>query len=156
MLLQTPLKGVDGKIYALAQGAIIVGGYSVTGAAARTQKNTTTVASIPGGAIVEREVPFSFNSQEELTLNMQIADFSTTQQVVERLNKSMGGDYASAPDISTVRIKVPSAYQGNLVPLLATVENLEVTPESRKKQVPSSSGGMSVLPEWPWHTAIFR
>ena len=145
VLLQTPLKGVDGKIYALAQGAIIVGGYSATGAAARTQKNSTTVASIPGGAIVEREVPFSFNSQEELTLNMQIADFSTTQQVVERLNKSMGGQYASAPDISTVRIKVPSAYQGNLVPLLATVENLEVTPESRAKVVVDEKTGTIVI-----------
>lgn len=90
VLLQTPLKGVDGKIYALAQGAIIVGGYSATGAAARTQKNSTTVASIPGGAIVEREVPFSFNSQEELTLNMQIADFSTTQQVVEPAEQEHG------------------------------------------------------------------
>ena len=54
VLLQTPLKGVDGKIYALAQGAIIVGGYSATGAAARTQKNSTTVASIPGGAKIGR------------------------------------------------------------------------------------------------------
>lgn len=90
VLLQTPLKGMDGKIYALAQGAIIVGGYSATGAAARTQKNSTTVASIPGGAIVEREVPFSFNSQEELTLNMQIADFSTTQQVVEPAEQEHG------------------------------------------------------------------
>ena len=94
---------------------------------------------------MEREVPFSFNSQEELTLNMQIADFSTSQQVVERRNKSMGGDYASAPDISTVRIKVPSAYQGNLVPLLATVENLEVTPESRAKVVVDEKTGTIVI-----------
>ena len=94
---------------------------------------------------MEREVPFSFNSQQELTLNMQIADFSTTQQVVERLNKSMGGQYASAPDISTIRIRVPSAYQGNLVPLLATVENLEVTPENRAKVVVDEKTGTIVI-----------
>lgn len=145
VLLQTPLKGIDGKVYALAQGAIILGGFSVQGAAARTQKNVTTVASIPGGAIVEREVPFSFNTQSELTLHMQVADFSTTQQVVERLNQSLGGNYASAPDISTVKIQVPGPYQGNLVPLLASVENLEVTPESRAKVVVDEKTGTIVI-----------
>lgn len=145
VLLQTPLKGIDGKVYALAQGALILGGFSVQGAAARTQKNVTTVASIPGGAIVEREVPFSFNTQSELTLHMQVADFSTTQQVVERLNQSLGGNFASAPDISTVKIQVPGPYQGNLVPLLASVENLEVTPESRAKVVVDEKTGTIVI-----------
>ena len=145
VLLQTPLKGIDGKVYALAQGALILGGYTADGAAARTQKNTTTVGSIPGGATVEREVPFSFNTQSELTLHMQIADFSTTQQVVERLNQSLGGNYASAPDISTITIQVPGPYQGNLVPLLASVENLEVTPETRAKVVVDEKTGTIVI-----------
>ena len=145
VLLQTPLKGIDGKVYALAQGALILGGYTADGAAARTQKNTTTVGSIPGGATVEREVPFSFNTQSELTLHMQIADFSTTQQVVERLNQSLGGNYASAPDISTITIQVPGPYQGNLVPLLASVENLEVTPETRARVVVDEKTGTIVI-----------
>ena len=145
VLLQTPLKGIDGKVYALAQGALILGGYTADGAAARTQKNTTTVGSIPGGATVEREVPCSFNTQSELTLHMQIADFSTTQLVVERLNQSLGGNYASAPDISTITIQVPGPYQGNLVPLLASVENLEVTPETRAKVVVDEKTGTIVI-----------
>lgn len=145
VLLQTPLRGVDGKVYALAQGAIILGGFSVQGAASRTQKNVTTVGSIPGGATVEREVPFAFNNQSELTINMSIADFSTTQQVVERLNQSLGGNYASAPNISTVNLKIPPSYQGNIVPLMASVENLEVTPESAAKVVVDEKTGTIVI-----------
>ena len=77
VLLQTALKGVDGKTYCLAQGALTVGGFSVSGAAASTQKNVNTVGLIPGGGIVERAIPFEFNQQDKLTLNMRVGDFST-------------------------------------------------------------------------------
>lgn len=145
VLLQTPLKGVDGKVYALAQGSVALGGYSVDGAAGRAQKNITTVATIPNGAIIERPVPFDFNQQTRLTLNMSTRDFSTTQQVVERLNAVLGGQYARANDPSTVTIDVPPAYQGNLVPLVASVENLEVTPESVAKVVVDERTGTVVV-----------
>ncbi len=145
VLLQTTLKGIDGKVYAIAQGPLIVGGYSFGGEAANVQSNTTTVASIPGGATVEREVPFQFNSQQDLKLHLQIADFSTTQQVVETLNNSMGGNYASASDIRTVDIKIPPAYEGNLVPLLASIENLEVSPQSSAKVVVDEKTGTIVI-----------
>lgn len=145
VLLQTPLKGVDGKVYAIGQGALALGGYSVDGTASRTQKNITTVASIPGGAIIERGVPFDFNQQNQLTLHMSTNDFSTTMQVVERLNASLGGQFAKADDPSTVRIEVPRAYQNNLVPLIASVENLEITPESVAKVVVDERTGTVVL-----------
>lgn len=145
VLLQTPLKGIDGKVYALSQGPVALGGYSVDGAAARTQKNITTVATIPGGANVERGVPFDFNSQSALTLNMSNRDFSTTMQVVERLNATMGGKYARAADAGTVSIDIPPAYQGNLVPLIASVENLEVDPQSAAKVVVDERTGTVVL-----------
>jgi flagellar P-ring protein precursor FlgI len=76
---------------------------------------------------------------------MHTADFSTTQQVVERLNQSLGGGYASAPDVSTVNIQIPPAFQGNLVPLLASVENLDITPESRAKVVVDEKTGTIVI-----------
>ena len=145
VLLQTPLKGIDGQVYVLAQGPLVLGGFSTEGAAGRTQKNVTTVGTIPAGGIVEREVPFAFNTQDELTLHMHLSDFSTTQQVVERLNQSLGGNFANAPDISTVRIQVPPAFRGNLVPLLASVENLEITPESRAKVVVDEKTGTIVI-----------
>lgn len=145
VLLQTPLRGVDGKVYALAQGPLALGGYSVEGAGASTQKNVTTVGTVPGGAIIERGVPFEFNDQNRLTLHMSTNDFSTTMQVVERLNAALGGRYAKALDPSTVTIDVPQDYRGNLVPLIASVENLEVTPQSVAKVVVDERTGTVVV-----------
>ncbi len=145
VLLQTALKGIDGKVYAIGQGAIIVGGFSVGGAGADITKNVATVASIPSGATVEREIPFQFNDQNYLNLHMNIADFSTTQQVVEKLNATMGGNYASAQDIRTVYISIPEAYRGNLIPLLASIENLEIAPETVAKVVVDEKTGTIVI-----------
>ncbi len=145
VLLQTPLKGLDGKVYALAQGSIVLGGFAVEGEAARVQKNVTTVGSIPGGATIERAIPFDFNSQDTLTLNMSHPDFSTTMQVVERLNAALGGKYANALDPGAIQINIPQQYVGNLVPLIASVENLEITPESVAKVVIDERTGTIVM-----------
>lgn len=145
VLLQTPLKGVDGKIYALGQGALAVGGFSVTGEAARAQKNVTTVGMIPGGAIIERAVPFEFNSQDKLTLAMHAADFSTTNQVVEKLNQALGGTFARAVDISTVELKIPNDFRGNMVPLMASLENMEITPDGAARIIVDERTGTVVL-----------
>lgn len=145
VLLQTPLKGVDGKVYALAQGSLALGGYSVDGAAGRAQKNITTVGTIPDGGIIERPVPFDFNQQSRLTLHMSSSDFSTTQQVVDRLNAVLGGNFARADNPATISIEVPREYQGNLVPLVASVENLEVTPESAARVVVDERTGTVVV-----------
>lgn len=145
VLLQTALKGVDGKTYCLAQGALTVGGYSVNGEAASTSKNIATVGLIPGGGIVEREIPFQFNQQDHLTLNLRNGDFTTAQQVAERLNSAMGGNYARATDSMTISVNVPSQYRNNLVPLMASVENLEVTPDTAAKVVVDEKTGTVVL-----------
>ena len=145
VLLQTPLKGIDGKVYALAQGPLAIGGYSVEGTATSVQKNVATTAYIPGGATIERAVPFDFNQQSTLTLNMSSRDFSTTMQVVERLNAAMGGKFATASDAGSISIQVPPAYRGNLVPLIASVENLEVMPQGVAKVVVDERTGTVVL-----------
>lgn len=145
VLLLTPLKGVDGKVYALAQGALALGGFSVEGAAASAQKNTTTVARIPNGSVVERGVPFEFNRQDDLLLHMNIADFSTTQQVVEKLNNTLAGEYARAMDVTTIELKVPPQYRNNLVPFMASVENLEVSPDTRARIVVDEKTGTVVM-----------
>ena len=145
VLLQTALKGVDGQIYCLAQGALTVGGYSVNGAAASTAKNVSTVGLIPGGGIVERAIPFEFNQQNKLTLNLRSADFSTAQQIAERLNQVMGGPFAKAVDAMSVAVDVPPQHRNNLVPLMASVENLEVTPDTPAKVVVDEKSGTVVL-----------
>ncbi len=145
VLLQTSLKGVDGKTYMLAQGSLTVGGFSAGGAAANTQKNITTVGVIPGGGIVERGIPFEFNDQDSLTLNMRTADFSTSQNIAEKLNAAMGGPFSKATDASTVEIAIPPQYKNNMVPLMASLENIEITPDAPAKVVVDEKTGTVVL-----------
>ncbi len=109
VLLITPLKGLDGKVYAVAQGALTIGGFSVGGEAATAQKNIPTVGRIPNGAVIERAVSFAFNNQDTMTINLTVRDFSTTMGVVNRINSALGGDYANARDISTVEMRIPNS-----------------------------------------------
>ncbi|MDL2316008.1 flagellar basal body P-ring protein FlgI [Desulfovibrio sp. OttesenSCG-928-A18] len=145
VLIQAPLKGLDGRVYAIAQGSLTVGGYSVTGNQAQAQKNIATVGQVPGGAIVERAVPFEFNDQSSLTLNMNAPDFSTTNQVVERINKALGGNFARSVDIATVVMEIPADFRGNIVPLMASLENIEITPDTAAKVVVDEKTGTIIL-----------
>lgn len=145
VLLLTPLKGVDGQIYALAQGPLTIGGFSASGEAATAQKNIATVGRIPNGAVVERGVPFKFNSQESMTLSLNNGDFSTVMQVVNRINSSLGGGYAKAQDASTIELSVPDRFRGNMVPLMASLENLDVSPDARAKVVVDEKTGTVVV-----------
>jgi len=145
VLLITPLKGLDGQVYAVAQGALTIGGFTVGGEAADAQKNIPTVGIIPNGAVVERGVPFKFNNQQHMTLNLDIRDFSTTMQVVNKINSSMGGKYATAKDISTVELRLPDQFRGNMVPLMASLENLDIAPGGKAKVVVDEKTGTVVL-----------
>lgn len=145
VLLLTPLKGIDGNVYALAQGALTVGGFSTTGAAASVSQNVVTVARIPNGATIERSVAFTFNKQRKITINLDMSDFGTTMQVVKRINTAIGGSYASAVDAATVDLAIPEDFRGNMVPLMASLENLEISPDGKAKVVVDEKTGTIVL-----------
>ncbi|NDV17839.1 flagellar basal body P-ring protein FlgI [Pseudodesulfovibrio sp. JC047] len=145
ILLLTPLKGLDGQVYAVGQGALTIGGFSVAGEAAGAQKNIPTVGRIPNGAVIERGVPFRFNNQTSMTLNLTVRDFGTTMQVVNKINASMGGGYASATDISTVELALPDKFRGNMVPLMASLENLDISPDGKARVVVDEKTGTVVL-----------
>jgi len=145
VLLVTPLKGLDGRVYAVAQGAMTIGGFTLAGEAASAQKNIPTVGLIPNGGVVERGVPFKFNNQDHLTVNLSVRDFGTTMQVVNKINASMGGNFASAKDISTVELKLPDQFKGNMVPLMASIENLTITPDGKARVVVDEKTGTVVL-----------
>ncbi|MFU2208668.1 flagellar basal body P-ring protein FlgI [Solidesulfovibrio sp. C21] len=145
VLLVTPMKGVDGNIYAIAQGSVLVGGVSAQGAGASVSKNITTVGLLPGGANVERAVAFSFNDQTDLTLSLRNPDFSTATRVAKRVNETMGSAMATAIDAGTIRLSVPPENQGNLAPLMASIENIEVTPDHRARVVVDEKTGTVVL-----------
>jgi flagellar P-ring protein precursor FlgI len=145
VLLLTPLKGVDGNVYALCQGPLTVGGFAAGGDAASATKNVTTVARIPNGAVVERGVPFNFNEQQSVTIHLAMEDFSTAKQVTDSLNRALGGTFAHAQDASTVKLTVPPDRQGDIVSLMAALENLDVQPQMRAKVVVDEKIGTVVL-----------
>lgn len=145
VLLMTPMKGIDGQIYALAQGSLTLGGYSAGGEAATASKNFVTVGRIPNGATVERAVNFKFNNQNKITINLEISDFGTAMQVMNSVNGAIGGGFAKATDASTVEIAVPRQFRGNIVPLMASLENLEVSPDAKAKVVVDEKTGTIVL-----------
>lgn len=147
-LIATPLKGLDGKIYAMGQGPVSIGGLEPQrGVSRNIQKNHLTVARIPAGATVEREVPFSLLTKKELTIHLNDPDFTTMSRVVHAVNGLLQGPYAKAKDSATVAINVPAAYEGNQVALLAELENLNVAPDSQAKIIIDERTGTVVMGE---------
>lgn len=135
-LIQTPLRGADGRIYAVAQGPISLGGFGVTTAqGASTQKNALTIGRIPNGALVEKEIPVTLMDEngyiEAYLLN---PDFTTATELADKINKNLLGN-AKAVDASTVRVFVTSSYRNNLAELIARIENLSLSPKNNAAKV---------------------
>lgn len=127
-LLQTFLKGLDGKVYAVAQGSLVVGGFSVTGAdGSKLVGNIPTVGRISNGAMVEQEVPNPFGRGDFLTFNLFDSDFSTAQSMADSVNEFLGPQMAAAIDATSVRVRAPRDVSQR-VAFLATVENIEFDP----------------------------
>ena len=135
-LIQTPLRGADGRIYAVAQGPLSLGGFGVTTTTGATaQKNSVTVARIPNWALVEKEIPVTLmdeNGYIEAYLNNP--DFTTSTELADKVNKNLLGN-AKAVDASTVRVFVTSTYRNNLPELIARIENLTLSPRNNAAKV---------------------
>ncbi|MBN1104812.1 MAG: flagellar basal body P-ring protein FlgI, partial [Deltaproteobacteria bacterium] len=135
-LLLTPLRGVDNQIYALAQGPLVVGGFSASGAAGGgVQKNHPTVARIPGGGAVEKEIEFEFNSMENLVIGLHNPDFTTALRVSQAINKALGESLAVPADAGTIRISLGEKAKGSLVNLVAALEQIDIQPDTRAKVI---------------------
>jgi flagellar P-ring protein precursor FlgI len=106
VLAQTPLRGADRRVYAAAQGPLIVGGYEAGGAGGGVQAATTNTARIPGGALVEREIETSIEQDGALTLALKTPSFLTAQRVVEAVNAQLGGSVARAVDAGSVEVEI--------------------------------------------------
>jgi flagellar P-ring protein precursor FlgI len=125
-LLMSPLKGADGQVYAVAQGDLIVGGLSASGAdGSSVTVNIPTAGRIPGGATVERAVTTPFASGDSLTLNLRDGDFTTAKRVADAINKAVGAGVAQPLDASSIRVHAPTEASAR-VDFVATIENLEV------------------------------
>ncbi len=145
-LLMSPLKGADGKVYAVAQGNLIVGGLSASGAdGSSVTVNIPSVGRIPNGATVERIVPSSFYQGNFLTLNLHESDFTTAKRLVDSINKAVGPGMASALDATSIRVNAPT-NPAQRVSFVSLVENLLVNPgEASAKIIINSRTGTVVI-----------
>ena len=126
-LIMTAMRGVDGEIYALAQGGLTVTGIDANAAGSKVAIGVPTSGRIPGGAIVERIVDTPFESSENLILNLRDNDFSTSSAIVNAINKKFGGDIALAIDGVSVSVRAPKNLNQR-VSFMSMIEALEVTP----------------------------
>jgi flagellar P-ring protein precursor FlgI len=145
-LLMTPLKGVDGNIYALAQGNLVVGGLGVDGAdGSRLTINIPSVGRIPDGASVERSVPTAFASGQPIIFNLHRSDFTSAKRVADSINDLLGPDVARAIDSISIQVNGPK-NPSQRVDFISLLENLEVKPgEASARVVINSRTGTIVV-----------
>jgi flagellar P-ring protein precursor FlgI len=136
-LIQTPLQGADGQIYAVAQGPLAVGGYSVEESTdlPLIQVNQTTVGTVPNGAIVEKEVASTFVTDNRIAILLMKPDFGQASLTAQALNHQFGETVAKAVDGSQVDVDIPYAYRDNVVDFVAAVEDAQVQTEAPASRV---------------------
>ena len=143
LLLMTPLYGADGKIYAQAQGALVIGGYSVSANGNTKQFNHPTTGRIPYGGMVERALPLEIGERGSFSLLLDDADFRSAAAMADAINTELGRNAAVAHDSRRVELAV---VKGEDVPaLLARVEAIEVSVYPRAKVVVNERTGTVVI-----------
>lgn len=134
-LLMSPLRGADGKVYAVAQGNLVVGGLSAGGQdGSKITVNNPLVGRVPNGATVEQTVATPFETGNELIFNLNTADFTTANRMVESINKTLGAGTATAIDATSVSVRAPSDANQK-VSFASILENLEVSPDDAPAKV---------------------
>jgi flagellar P-ring protein precursor FlgI len=147
-LLVTPLMGADQQVYAVAQGALAIGGFSAQGASGSSvSRGVTTAGRIASGALVEREIPFDIASQPTLRLSLRNPDFTTAQRMAQTINSHIGGQIAQATNPGTVTLTRPEGAAPDMVALLSAIENLEVAVDAPARIVIDESSGIVVMGE---------
>jgi len=118
-LLVTPLMAADSEVYAVAQGPVIIAGFTLEGQAGSVTQNIPTAGRIPNGAIVEREIDFKLEDLEEVRLALKNPDFTTARRIASAINKQQKGA-AKAENSASVLLKSKD-YKGNIVDLITRV-----------------------------------
>ena len=143
MLISTPLRGVDGEIYALAQGNLIVGGAGASAGGSKVQINHLSAGRIPSGAQVERSVPTPLAEGDSFRLGLNASDFQTARRVAQAINKRFGDGSAQALDGRTVQVRAPTEPNAR-VTFIAEMEELalESSVPSAKVVINSRTGSI--------------
>lgn len=147
-LLVTPLMGADGQVYAVSQGTIATGSVSASGNSGSTVlKGVPTSGRIAAGAMIEREIPFTFASLDQVRFSLRNPDFSTATRMAAVINKTLGVPIAHADNPSTVTIKRPAGFKGDMAALVSRIESLAVEVDSPAKVVIDEVSGVIVMGE---------
>ncbi len=144
-LLMTPLKGVDGQVYAMAQGNLAVSGFGAEADGSKITVNVPSTGRIPNGATVERAVPSPFRYSDRLTLQLHDVDFTTVKRMTDTINAVAGPSSARAIDGSTVEVITP-VDPARRVEFVSLIENLTIDPgESAAKVIINARTGTVVI-----------
>lgn len=146
-LLVTPLLGADGQVYAVAQGAVSVAGFSAGGEGETVTKGVPTSGRISSGAIVEREIPFQLANLSTMRLSMRNPDLTTVQRATAAINEKFGKDTAAAVDPSTITLTLPESRRNNMVGMLTELEQITITPDQIARVVIDEQSGVIVMGE---------
>ena len=143
ILLMTPLYGPDGQVYAEAQGSLVLGGYVAAGGGSSKQVNHPTTARIPGGALVERPVPFDLKQMHTVNVVLNDADFHTAENMAAAIDLALGSARSHAADSRRVEIEVKP--NEDVAELLDKVEGVEVDVFPRARVVVNERTGTVVI-----------
>jgi len=143
ILLMTPLYGPDGQIYAQAQGALVLGGYMAAAGGNTRQLNHPTTARIPGGALVERPVPFDLKQMQTVNVILNDADFHTAERMAAAIDRALGSSRAHAVD--SRRVEIDAAPNEDKAELLDRIEAVEVDVFPRARVVVNERTGTVVI-----------
>jgi len=145
-LLMTPLRGVDGELYGIAQGSIVVSGFGVKGSdGSKLSINVPSSGRVPNGATVEKEVPNSFAAQPFVVLNLHTPDFTTAARTAAAINHMLGEGTAQALDAVSVKVAAPQDPNQRIA-YLSTLESVEIQPgEAPARVIVNSRTGTVVI-----------
>lgn len=134
-LIMTPLRGANGRVYAMAQGSVLVSGFGAKGAdGSSVTVNIPSSGRIPNGATVERAVPTNFDSSPYVTLNLDTPSFTTASRLSQLINKTFGTGTAEALDAVSVRVRAPKSPSQRTA-YVAALQNLNVKPSTPPARV---------------------
>jgi flagellar P-ring protein FlgI len=146
-LLVTPLRGIDGKTYAICQGPLVIGGFGAGGQGGGKTKNHVHVGRIARGATVEREILVKLNGKDHLTISLNDADFTTVKRVSQAIDQAVGEGATSLLDSKTLRLNIPEQWRANVPMLIADIESIEVEPDMVARIVVNEKTGTVVIGE---------
>jgi len=147
VLIMTPLKAGNGKVYAVAQGNLSVNGYSVKSGKTKSKavKNHVTVGRVPNGATIERELKNSVLTKKYLDLILKNPDFTTAYRLRKTINDQFGESLAKAIDSNTIRVDIPTSLEDKVIKFIAIIENLDVKVDTPAKIVINERTGTIII-----------